>query len=297
MDKILILPTRSNPNGKLYSLSKQESEKIHQKLIAFKFDSEFATNIIKFQEDTFDEYFNKDPNKYKEFLIELAKITPNKGDKLFVYAIKNKDYQLLKNLAIENIVYMCFLKDFISQFKNCATIESNKETCIQNVINNMLSQILSEKNVNYDCITLLIELGADVNTQGSLKDTALSRASFRDKKDIVELLLKKGANVNIQNEMGHTALIEASRIGNIEIVKLLLQYDANPNIKDKFGNTALIEATMNNYLDIVELLLKKGADPDIKNMNGKTAIKIAYSKKDILNELKKYSKENKPIRI
>ena len=318
MDKILILPTRSNPKGRLYNLSKEEAEDIHKKLFSLEFNS---GNKIKFQEEIFDKYFNKDPNKYKEFLVKLVKITPNKGDKLFVYAIKSKDYVLLKDLAVDNIVYRCFLKEFIAQFKNCAEQEKEKEKCIQNVVNKIF--ISNINKYNYHCVKLLLEIGISVNVNYKQdythRNTMLIRASQNGDKDIVKFLLENGADPNLfnagenmaliyasencdkdiaellleknakfdqQNSYKTTPLLEASKNNCIEVVKLLLEKGADPNIQDKWGITPLIEASRNNYEEIAKLLLEKGANPNLTDFHKYYIPLIRASRKNNINIVK-----------
>jgi ankyrin repeat protein len=73
-----------------------------------------------------------------------------------------------------------------------------------------------------ECLRLLLEHGADVNTQGGdFERNALLGAATTDREEAVRLLLARGANVHAQDAQGHTALDWALRRGDTPIVQLL----------------------------------------------------------------------------
>ena len=79
------------------------------------------------------------------------------------------------------------------------------------------------------------------------KARLLKRASVEGRDDdnveIIKLLLQNGADPNTQNHTGETTLIVATRNNNYpETIDLLLQAGANPHIQDNNGNTALLYA-------------------------------------------------------
>jgi ankyrin repeat protein len=106
---------------------------------------------------------------------------------------------------------------------------------------------------NLQNITLLIELGADINARDrggeftSPQGTGISQIggntplmrgaiSYR----CVDILLKAGANINLQNNEGKTALILAAQYGrDPRVITLLLQNGANAKLEDNTGRTAL----------------------------------------------------------
>ncbi|KAJ7720490.1 ankyrin repeat-containing domain protein, partial [Mycena olivaceomarginata] len=72
-------------------------------------------------------------------------------------------------------------------------------------------------------VKLLIERGADVNSQGGPYGTALQAASATGSEPIVLTLLEHGANINTPGERFGTALHAASEMGHEEVVRLLIK--------------------------------------------------------------------------
>ncbi|KAJ4401246.1 hypothetical protein N0V82_010880, partial [Gnomoniopsis sp. IMI 355080] len=71
-------------------------------------------------------------------------------------------------------------------------------------------------------VQMLLDKGADVNTQGGFYGNALQAASEGGYKEIVQMLLDKGADVNTQGGRYSNALQAASREGHKEIIQMLL---------------------------------------------------------------------------
>ncbi len=92
---------------------------------------------------------------------------------------------------------------------------------------------------------------------------------------VAELLIEYGADVNTQNQNQETPLELASAHGELEIVRLLLTSGASVNSQDVQESTPLHRAAQGGYLDIVALLLKSGADVNIQNSNNKTPLDLA----------------------
>ena len=76
---------------------------------------------------------------------------------------------------------------------------------------------------------ILLETGADANSQGGRYGNALQAASRGGHDKIVELLLNNGADVNAQGGNYGNALQAASDVGHEKIVELLLSKGANVN--------------------------------------------------------------------
>ncbi len=92
---------------------------------------------------------------------------------------------------------------------------------------------------NYEILKLLIDAGADVNSEKSATGTVLTSGALNADKKVIKLLLKAGADINNQNNMcGCTPLMNASSNGRLEIVKILIEHKADATLKDKNGKTA-----------------------------------------------------------
>lgn len=125
----------------------------------------------------------------------------------------------------------------------------------------------------------------DLNVTNQIGWTPLAAAAANNQSAIVELLLEKGADVNSQGMSGdfrETALALASEKGHTEIVKLLLVKKADPRTRGfdtKFqkpvGDTALFKAVANEHIDVVKVLLDNGGDPNEQSSSGKPVLCLA----------------------
>ena len=109
-----------------------------------------------------------------------------------------------------------------------------------------------------DCVRLLLEYGADVNTWDIEQDTPLSIAAAHGHSDCVALLLSAGAEVNGSFVNG-SPLIQAARQKDTESVKLLLEAGADVNARSSYSSSALAEAVQAGAADCAHLLVQAGA--------------------------------------
>ena len=123
----------------------------------------------------------------------------------------------------------------------------------------------------YSTVQLLLDHGADINASGK-SGTALQAACSGGHNSIVQLLLDHGADVNASGAT-YTALQAACSGGHNSIVQLLLDYRADVNASGA-PNTALQLACLGGYNSIVQLLLDHGADINASGESG-TALEIA----------------------
>jgi len=136
-----------------------------------------------------------------------------------------------------------------------------------------------EETDQYDLISYLLKLGADINAKNQNDTTPIEIAESRDDELQIINLLVQGAlpdniniNLNDKEKKYYFALILAAKSGNTDSVKNMLEYGFNVNEQDPDGQTALMLAGYKGYLDTVELLLKNEADPNIKNVIKCTAM-------------------------
>ncbi len=110
------------------------------------------------------------------------------------------------------------------------------------------------QDVNYQNLEDFI-FGTEVFVPGC---TLLHMAARFNCPRLAKLLIERGANVNSEDEHGRTPLHYAAMQGNIEAAKVLIENGAN-NRHDCYGNTPLHYALENNYLEIARFLIANGA--------------------------------------
>lgn len=143
--------------------------------------------------------------------------------------------------------------------------------------------LLIATHENYiEVAKLLIDVGADINQQDYILDSAYLYAGAQGKTEILKYMIEHAEpNQNIVNRYGGNALIPAAEKGHLNNVKLLL-VDGKANIdhQNNFGYTALIEAVALTdgsvvYQQIVQELLAHNANKELRDNWGKTALGYA----------------------
>lgn len=118
--------------------------------------------------------------------------------------------------------------------------------------------------------------GADVTIKNYMGTDALHAASRGGYTDCIKLLLNNGALINSIDKKQNTPLTLASLENKVDAVKVLLQRGANPNAVDAFGFTPLMYAINNNAFECVQYLaLYKDTDINRENNNRDTALHVA----------------------
>jgi ankyrin repeat protein len=121
--------------------------------------------------------------------------------------------------------------------------------------------ILASFYAGPECVELLIDRGADVNTANTAGATALIRAATSYEK--THILVEAGANVRARTALGNTPLILAARrAGNSRTVRLLLERGANPRERNDAGVGPVLSAAASGDAETVRLLLDAGAKAD-----------------------------------
>lgn len=124
---------------------------------------------------------------------------------------------------------------------------------------------LAAKSGKVENLKILIQNGADLKKEiigSALWQTASYGAISKDKSylDIIIILLDNGANINSQDRNGMSSLMFAAKDGDTEMVRLLLNYNPDLNLNEfNTGNTAIRLAKKYNHREVVELLRNAGA--------------------------------------
>ncbi len=150
---------------------------------------------------------------------------------------------------------------------------------------------LAALNNNTECLQLLIEKGAKINSQ-------TKNGKFTKEKD--ETPTEERENLL---EKGRTSLYLSVLQGNYDCARILLESGANIDLKLDESFTPLFACVIKccdeenkknkeNLLKCIDLLLQKGADIQVRGKKNQAAIHIAAARgqPDILRKLIKYDK-------
>ena len=118
------------------------------------------------------------------------------------------------------------------------------------------------------CVELLLNRGANVETQNIHGSTPLHLAAFKMSEKVVRSLITNGANINLKNNESQTALHKASRRGHLEIAQLLLDHKANIDLQDNNGSTPLHLAIGHMSREAIRVFLNHGANVTLQNDKG-----------------------------
>jgi ankyrin repeat protein len=132
----------------------------------------------------------------------------------------------------------------------------------------------------------LLKRGMDPNESASNNRTPLHIATAYGFKDCVDLLLEGGADVNSKDEDGSVPLWEAILGRHEQIAKLL--WDNGANLRSGSVGSFLCIAAQNRDLEMLNDLLNYGADINATNGDGNTALHVAISNSNGLTEVVKY---------
>ncbi|GMH36829.1 hypothetical protein BSKO_04702 [Bryopsis sp. KO-2023] len=129
----------------------------------------------------------------------------------------------------------------------------------------------------------LLSKGADPSsTHGDFNSTPLVSAAFNGHVGIVEMLIEKGANVDTQNNRGVSALFLAAQEGHLDVAKVLVEAGANLDAQnDKDGAAALFMAAQGGHLDVARVLVEAGATVDLERDTGATPLSVAAQKGEL----------------
>lgn len=143
--------------------------------------------------------------------------------------------------------------------------------------------VIAARNGHLECVKLLLENGADINTPAKLRYDLdwrmLPLMASTEHIKVLEFLISKGAKLDKHDpDLGYTALHEASSRGYYQSVEILINAGANVNSKTHLKETPLMQAAEAGKLKAVNVLLNHGAKVNAKDSFGETAISKARKK-------------------
>ena len=129
---------------------------------------------------------------------------------------------------------------------------------------------------NLPALRALLESGEDVNKkEPKLGRTALHFAAYFDIPVTLKILIEAGADMNTQDREGITPLYLAAQEGNPMIVMELIKAGADVNLARDDGTTPLHMAARYGYEGCAAVLIHAGADVHRRTNTGTTPIKLA----------------------
>ena len=132
-----------------------------------------------------------------------------------------------------------------------------------------------------EVVQVLIDAGADVDTQNNEGRSPLHVSCKSGELDIVKMLVRAGAGVRATDNQGCTCLMLAAWQGHTDIVRYLVglpEVDVNYlsiAIAAASNHTALHLAAFKKHTDVVQVLVDAGADVNTQNNDGRSPLHVA----------------------
>ncbi len=151
--------------------------------------------------------------------------------------------------------------------------------------------MLTSYTGNPAAVKLLLDRGAEANTQQFRGQTALMWAAAEGHAEVVKLLLDRGADAGLSSTAstkperrppgGMTALLFAARQGKVEAARALLDGGADVNQAGADNTSPLLIAIVNGHYDLATMLVERGANPNIADANGRTPLYAAVDLRNV----------------
>ncbi|KAF6829983.1 ankyrin repeat protein [Colletotrichum plurivorum] len=134
------------------------------------------------------------------------------------------------------------------------------------------------RSKHLECVSLLLEKGADPNAVDGKKATPLHFAAWCEDEEFSQLLLNAKADATIQDDEGRTALHRAVVQGNMSTTWRLAKVKECLDVRDKDGQTALIYAAEKGDELATLCLVNNGANTGIQDAKNWIAQDYAVDK-------------------
>jgi ankyrin repeat protein len=270
-------------------------------LFAIFFDASRAETILqqkqslveKYREQYFEQLFkaiDSDPTNVTHILKKLETSNSSDIEKILIYGLKAKNKEIvikcrerLQSVPLNDKYYM---KNLDAQMNLIGTnhfnilsikqlIEEGADIDRNNHYSTspIFSAVASNK---IDVVNMLIEAGANLNSQGYLniysgsRISLLQRAILNDNQEIALNLLQAGARDD-------GAFIEAAARGHLDFISAYLKLDVDSTVKTK----ALMGAINNGQTKAALCLINAGTDVNVVVPGGKSAAWLAATHQDL----------------
>ena len=110
-----------------------------------------------------------------------------------------------------------------------------------------------------EAISLLVQFGANPDSaRRETHATPLFQAAHDQNIELIRVLLEAGANPNTQDKTGNMPLMEAIAVGSVDVVAILLDAGSSPNIPNNAGFNAVNQCAQYGHVEILDLLVRAG---------------------------------------
>ena len=133
-------------------------------------------------------------------------------------------------------------------------------------------------NGHPDAVKMLIENGADVNSEDEFGKTPLFYAADLNSLPIAQVLVANGVDVNHVSSNGETALHSAGSKGGCDVLKFLLDHGADRNVQSRSRNTPFSFSVTYKHTECVRALLEAGADVNQPIKSKPPILMVFYSR-------------------
>lgn len=147
-------------------------------------------------------------------------------------------------------------------------------------------------SLDYDCrrVKSLIDAGADVNASTSIGVRPIHSASRMPNRALT-MLIEAGADVNVADRYGDTPLHCTARDFDFEsrTIECLAAAGANVNSANERGQTALHLASIRGDFDMTNTLLANGADPCVVDADGAAPVDLVRERGELRDVLQAHA--------
>ncbi|MEZ0260178.1 MAG: ankyrin repeat domain-containing protein [Alphaproteobacteria bacterium] len=132
------------------------------------------------------------------------------------------------------------------------------------------------KGGHTNCITHLLDFGADIHARDKQGRTALYHAAENGRAGAVQLLMEKGGSPIVRDNVNKTPLHAACDKGDLATVETLATYKYLIDYLGPEDRTPLMQAAIAGHAEVVKLLAAKGADLKATCSAGMSAADYAH---------------------
>jgi len=125
---------------------------------------------------------------------------------------------------------------------------------------------------NFECISILLDKGIDIESVNANGSTALVVAAWHGSFQSMKLLIERGASIERKTSRVESICECAANQGHADCLQLLIDNGANWDSRSEYGYSPWHIAAENGHLDCMKVLLNTGVNINSTMADGKTAL-------------------------